>query len=517
MGPQEKVDAEIRELDGPSQEALVGHDQEELDLIHPEKGSVLLTNPKLPQRLEAFSVICIICNRMIGNVAANAISFGIRFLQAADKPMNNFVVQGAAIAVVTFACFMHGFWRQGGIYLSNIFAVIKVAILLLIIVTGFISYSGVFKRPAAGSSNFNLHNAFHDSEPDPFGYAESFLSILFAYGGFNQANYVMAEVENPKKKQAKGADVARLFFMYTFGTVSSTGDKMAPRVLAGFMAVSSLGNLIVMPYTAARGELSSGVPVEEEALLTCLAAVKQEIAKEGVLPFRKFISRSYNVDVRKLFGKSETSIQNETPIGALILHWSLTILLILATGAQHDPTDSYRILVSLCSYVVDAFFGVCLGGGLLFLRFYGPRKWNNKSKKGAGIKSGVSVVAALLFTMTNAFPIVASWIPPSNGFAATTGSYLPWYTTPTVGWSVIICGVIYWLVFHFVVPHVGSHRGFTLRVQRTLFFRGEAEHPVQEHEQIKFEWLEDVSNGSDSGHTTEVIETRWNRQAIPTV
>jgi amino acid transporter len=31
-------------------------------------------------------------------------------------------------------------------------------------------------------------------------YAESFLSILFAFGGFNQANYVMGEVNNPRRR-----------------------------------------------------------------------------------------------------------------------------------------------------------------------------------------------------------------------------------------------------------------------------------------------------------------------------
>lgn len=137
---------------------------------------------------------------LLGNVAANSISFGIRVLQAADRPVSNFVVRGIAIAVVTFACFMHGYWRQGGIYLSNLFAVVKVAMLLLIIVTGFISYSGVFNRPAAGPDNFDPHTTFRNPERGPFGFAESFLSILFAYGGFNQANYVMSEVENPRRQ-----------------------------------------------------------------------------------------------------------------------------------------------------------------------------------------------------------------------------------------------------------------------------------------------------------------------------
>lgn len=57
----------------------------------------------------------------------------------------------------------------------------------------------------------------------------------------------------PLEDQLNDVDVASTFFEYTFGTVSSTGNKVAPRVLAAFMAVSSLGNIIVMTYTAARG------------------------------------------------------------------------------------------------------------------------------------------------------------------------------------------------------------------------------------------------------------------------
>lgn len=318
---------------------------------------------------------------------------------------------------------------------------------------------------------------------------------------------------------APKADVARIFFVYTFGTISSSGDTMAPRVLSGFMAVSSLGNLIVMTYTAARGRapfLAHGA-----AFILISWIVKQEIAKEGVFPFRKlgkFVARSYqmpDINIKKLFGGSSDPIKDETPIGALILHWSLTVLLILATGVQQDPVESYRILVSLYSYVVDAIFGVCLGGGLLFLRFYGGRKWYQKSKDGSGFRSWISIIAALLFTIANAFPVVASWIPPSRNFNPPTGGYIPWYTTPTVGWTVIACGGIYWLIFRFVIPHTGNHRGHRLRIQRTLFFRGDEEHPVQTLEQIKWDWITDTSSGSKAGRAEEQSRVEFNGHASP--
>ncbi|KAL9131578.1 MAG: hypothetical protein Q9217_000535 [Psora testacea] len=201
-------------------------------------------------------------------------------------------------------------------------------------------------------------------------------------------------------------------------------------------------------------------------------------------------------------------VQDETPIGALILHWSFSTLLILATGAQTSPYASYQILVSLYSYTIDAIFGLCLGAGLLFLRLASGRKWAQKSRAGSGFSPSISIVAAALFTITNAFPIIAAWIPPSGRFQALAGTYFPWYSTPTVGWSVIVLGVVYWLVFRYVVPHIGDHRGKKLKVQRKLFFHEEHHYPVQWHEQIKFEWVTSRSSGNDFEWADEEIDVR---------
>lgn len=127
----------------------------------------------------------------------NALSFGIRVLEAAGRPVDNFIARGIAIAVVTFAVLLHGTWRQAGLVLNNAFALVKVLILLLIIVTGVISWGGVFKtsdsatsNPGVVSDNFNVHNSFKSASRDSYGFAESFLAVIFAYSGFNQANYV---------------------------------------------------------------------------------------------------------------------------------------------------------------------------------------------------------------------------------------------------------------------------------------------------------------------------------------
>ncbi len=45
--------------------------------------------------------------------------------------------------------------------------------------------------------------------------------------------------------QIADPDVATSFFKLTFGTLSSNGNTIAPRVLSAFMAVSSLGARLV--------------------------------------------------------------------------------------------------------------------------------------------------------------------------------------------------------------------------------------------------------------------------------
>ena len=54
------------------------------------------------------------------------------------------VVRGIAVAVATFSCLIHGVWRQGGIYLNNILAGMKICILLMIFILGLLAHAGVF-------------------------------------------------------------------------------------------------------------------------------------------------------------------------------------------------------------------------------------------------------------------------------------------------------------------------------------------------------------------------------------
>lgn len=80
---------------------------------------------------------------LLGNLSGNAIAFGQYVYEASgntEAPRGP--VNALAVAVLTTCILIHVFSRRGGIMLNNIFAVSKVALLLAIIVLGFIKAGG---------------------------------------------------------------------------------------------------------------------------------------------------------------------------------------------------------------------------------------------------------------------------------------------------------------------------------------------------------------------------------------
>jgi amino acid transporter len=252
---------------------------------------------------------------------------------------------------------------------------------------------------------------------DAYGYAESFLAILFAWGGFNQANYVMGEVDDPRKRykwpafsavaivsilyilvnvayfivvpedvfanKATNSNVAHQFFLRTLGQTSGPWAEKAPRMLSAFMAISSLGNVIVMTYTAAR--------------------VKQEIAKEGILPFRKFFASSVKSFRFSWWRSKKEALPEDIPLGALILHLIMSLILIVATW-KIAAKETYGLLVDLYSYAIDAIFGAFVGLGLVYMRLFSGRGWaKHSAASGFKIPSFVSTTCAFIYGIANLY------------------------------------------------------------------------------------------------------------------
>ncbi|GKT65174.1 high-affinity methionine permease [Colletotrichum tofieldiae] len=423
---------------------------------------------------------------VLGNMAGNCIHFALRVLEAAgvENPENG-TVRGIALAAATFACSVHALSRRFGILLNNTLAMVKIMILLLIIIAAIVVGAGGFPSTEnVISNNTSPKNSFKDASKEANSYAQAFLAIIFTFSGFEQPNYVLGEISRPRKKFpiAMGAgvgivvmlylavnicylvvvpkdeqiqqNVAQRFFELTFGTLGSGGDT-GVRIFNAFLAVSSMGNIIVMTYTAAR--------------------VKQEIAKEffaqntdmsiGRL-IRWFQKKGWFVSLHRIRWLSPEHHSERTPVGALVLHFVSCVILIFATYGI-EPTPAYNLLTSLSAYVINAFIGTFLGLGILILRFRGPpitvaeddastygrdsqpRTWAEMT--GKRFRPFLSIFCALVYMCGGLYPVITNWVPPSGTLTSTVK---PWWLVPTVSWIIISIGIAWFFGFVLVARYI---------------------------------------------------------------
>ncbi|KAF1817012.1 amino acid transporter [Eremomyces bilateralis CBS 781.70] len=471
---------------------------------------------------------------IFGNMAGNAMSFAIRIMQAANvQDPSNGAVRGIAIAVSIFACFIHTFSRRGGIWLNNLLAVVKICMLLLIIIAAIIYGAGGFpettgiNRQDTVNLNLGASTSFKSSSSEASGYAQAFLSIIYAFNGFEQPNYVLGEIGRPHRKyplgmitavslvcvlyfavnicymvvvpkelQVQGESVALTFFELTFGAL--TEDNTGGRVFNAFLAISSLGNIIVMTYTAAR--------------------VKQEIAKEGIIPWAKFFASNSDLSLGRILRSAQRAPwapkpflrllrsrwlrpedhSEKTPFGALTLHLFTSFILIFATWGL-TPENSYSLLTSLLAYLLNGIFGTMVGVGILILRFKKKEQWRKKASK---INPFLSVLTAFIYTIGNLFPVIASWIKPSARFFGRAHLTLTWYLVPTISWACLGFGALWWFGFLGYAKHRERKSNTVFTVKRVPEFDRDPPStgpPVQVHETVYLSWvgretLEDAAN-----------------------
>lgn len=99
------------------------------------------------------------------------------------------------MAAVTLACLLHAFTRRGGIALNNVMVVVKLMILTTFPIMAICALAGVENTNHA-AENMNPSKAFEDAHSNVDGYVQGILGILFAYNGYNQANYVRTSLPN---------------------------------------------------------------------------------------------------------------------------------------------------------------------------------------------------------------------------------------------------------------------------------------------------------------------------------
>ncbi|KAK1833588.1 amino acid transporter [Podospora conica] len=432
------------------------------------------------------------------NTAGNAIQFGI-YIESARHPPGDLPdsgyrarVLGWAVGLMSTCCLINISTRRYAIGLNNAFAVIKIIFLLFIVFAGF-GYS-----KTKGNSCQNVDLAVR-------GPARGFGDIMFAlvnalypYGGFEQPFYVLAEVRQPKKTFPKATNWAMLFLLLCYPLVNVSyfcivpyphsgaplpdnialdffqrispasfavgSQKMTSTILALFI----FGNVLAQTFTASR--------------------VKQEVAKEGILPWSLVFASGSDTLLSRLFPTRTSTLDDhreQAPMAATFLHWAVAVLLIAAVGAAlPNPRDAYKFLVYLKAFTILGVLGLLTVGGLLYLKVdawvspNGGRGWSRKKQWWPWLDP----VPCVLATGVLAVLLVGLCVKPTREAEKPEAEKgLVYWVYPLAGWLAPLLGVLWWVGLQFI-----EWRGmWKLEVTRTPLIEVEKDEFVQVAEIIE--------------------------------
>ena len=250
-------------------------------------------------RRPKYLATCVLASQMIllGFSSGNSLAFGRYITYAAGgEVVDTYKARGIGVACVTFAVILHSTLPKWGIRLFNVLGVFKVVILLFIVFSGFAALAGHRRIPDPE----NFKDAFKLEVTEDYGgggayaYSNALLNIVYSYKGWENANYVLSEIKNPRKtlKIAAPLAIGGVTILYVlanvayFAAIPKTelaksevivaaiffknifGDSAGARALPAFVALSNLGNVLAVSFAHAR--------------------LNQELAKEGLLPGSRF-------------------------------------------------------------------------------------------------------------------------------------------------------------------------------------------------------------------------------------
>ncbi|KAJ7774570.1 amino acid permease-domain-containing protein [Mycena maculata] len=249
----------------------------------------------------------------------------------------------AAIALVTLFCVAA---RKLGTRVAVVFTTIKVAALISITILGIVQL-------ARGKQSTSLTEPlFSGSSTSPSSYSLAFYSGLWAFDGWDQANYVGGEIKNPEKNIPRtihsSMAIVTLLFLLANLSYFVVLDKNT----------ISLSNTVAMDFGRALFGPIGGTIFALMVAISCFGALNGSFytssrlvyaaGREGYLP--------------AMFGRLHTT--RKTPLNASLLQAAITTAFILIGG-------SFRSLINFSVVASWAFYFLTVLG-LVILRVKEP-------------------------------------------------------------------------------------------------------------------------------------------------
>ncbi|KAK1750378.1 amino acid/polyamine transporter I [Echria macrotheca] len=369
---------------------------------------------------------------LLGWASGNSVVFGEYILHAAQVEVTRWNQRGIGLACITAAFLIHGTALKWGIRLQNVLGSIKVIIILIIVVGGWVALAGHVKLPEDEKPH-NFRNAFEGTTGSAYGVVTALYNVIWSYIGYSNANYALSETRNPVRTLRIAAPLAisviSVLYMFVniayFAAVSkeeilasrrlvaaslfrNVFGGTAERALSVFVALSAFGNVLSVIFSQGR--------------------LVQELGREGVLPFSRLWASN------KPFN---------APLAGLFEHWAVSVIIMLAP----PPGDAYNFILNVISYPL-AIVNTFVAGGLVHL-YLNRKAWNWNPP----ISATLPVV--VFFLLSNIYLVAAPFVPPTDG--QNVYETLPYWIHCVVGFGIIAAGGFYWLVWAVVLPKIGRY------------------------------------------------------------
>ncbi|KAH8899128.1 amino acid transporter [Thozetella sp. PMI_491] len=367
---------------------------------------------------------------LLGWASGNSVVFGAYILHAANVEVDRWNQRGVGLACITVAFLIHGTALKWGIRLQNFLGIVKLLIVLIIVVSGWVALSG---RLQIDEKPSNFVNPFEGTNGTAYGVVTALYNVIWSYIGYSNANYALSETKNPVRtlKIAAPLAIGVISILYMFVNIAyfaavpkedilaarelvaatlfrNVFGGTAERALSVFVALSAFGNVLSVIFSQGR--------------------LVQELGREGILPFSS------------IWGSNKPF---NAPLAGLFEHWLVSVIVMLAP----PPGDAYNFLLNLISYPL-AIVNVFVAGGLVHL-YLNRQKWNWNPPISA------SLPVVVFFLLSNIYLVIAPFIPPSDG--QNVYESLPYWLHCVVGIGIIAAGGIYWLFWAVILPKLGNY------------------------------------------------------------
>lgn len=425
----------------------------EFGAAFPFNGAELIYLDEVLHRPELFATILYSAIFvLVANTNGNALQFAKHILLAANpditstNDLDRRLVTFLAISVLTGVCLLHYFSRNSGLLLNLVFALYKIILIIVFIFAGCLSS----RQEPNGRGDWNNQDV---TKRDALA---AMIYVIYSYQGWENANYVGGELKVASRDLKWGAFIAvsLVTVLYTLVTMAyslalpfkTLVDNHEDLVIVGFapkafgtyspgvpicIALSAFGNLVAVVYTSSK--------------------VKQQIARQCIIPFYKFFARE--------------DVQFGSPVGALILHWIFGVIWISATP---NTSDGYGFVIGVFIYG-QLIVGMCMGVAVFFIR----RTYEADNTRTATVNGGQATwrpvllkqrfirwLVALVFIGMNFMVVVES--------ARADGTPARWIWPVIIG-CILFGATLYWASIMLIEKHSSSTSPLEIRIVRDGF------------------------------------------------